>query len=1196
MLSKRKKRLISVVCGTLAVLLLAINGVLIWVMTGPRSLPFFTPYLEGALLPAGSSYKADINDTILYWNGWQHPLSMKVTGVKVISAKGEVFSEFPEISVRLSTLALLTGNVVLNTLELSKPSISLFQNDDGTIVFGISESAEQSTGSTTDFADMLALMQTNDGMRSLYIHNARVRLGNQKLGVFLESPDAEIEVRKTDDGFRGNITLDLLFDDKTSRIDADFRLMPAAKQVHAELVFTDIEPGMLARLMPENEWLRRTDMPVSGWVSVDSDWEGNVSRVELDIDAGPGIVTYDEEFEKPLNVQSLELQALFKDNLNTLEVTNALLRFDKPVLRIAGTVKKHGEDYEVDVKAEGESMPVDELRNYWPKTLAPKSRKWVTGNIGKGTVPKASVALKFAPGELKLRDTPDEAVAAEITVQDASVRYLPKHPPVENVNGVVKFTGKTMRIEANSGTFLADTRASRALLASKDLNAKDTRMQLDMDVDAGAKDIVKFLSLPGMDHAKKLNLLEDAISGRASGNVKLDFIAFSEDDDKEVQKEISGDNLDFDIKAEIVNAAQKEFLNKMDVAAANGAIHLTNKALTFAGKATVNGAPMQIDLKTGLRKADATLYTIVADMPAASLAAFGYGGLDFLKGTLGVNATFNDLAESQTVSGTVDLTDASVKWPEYTFDKPVGKKATLTFETESGQGETRIKQFDLLGADIKVAGSAAMNKQREFIRFKAGTVRYGDNDVSVDYAKKGKGFTLGLKGKSVNISSYLDKGDSEFSSSHIVDMDIDAEVDKVLLGDGKTLSKVKAKIVCDAKRCHTAKIESELLPGKNMRYGIATKGGSRVVEASADDAGEMARALGIFPNMGGGLLSLSGTFDDDKAGSPLTGTLTVKEYSLRDAPVLTRLLTIASLTGLIDSLSGKGLTFQKMKVPFTYVNDVITVKDAKTYGSSIGISMDGTISLKNTELNLKGTFVPAYAVNTLLGNIPIIGELAGGKDGGLIAANFTIKGPYADPQIMVNPLSMLTPGFLRGLFDIFDGEGLPDGGSPKGSKAFPNSKGVMVDEKKDAKSNAGAKPAKEDVKEKDKEEDKAPAAPIRPKRKSDNETDLDDVLPAAGETEIPEAVKEEALPPKELPQQQSPDAPKANVQEPVSKEPEVKSDTPEKMQEQEKKEEPAKVQGESKTESFRTPLPDIRMITDDVEYIDSQGNKLEKKP
>ena len=103
----------------------------------------------------------------------------------------------------------------------------------------------------------------------------------------------------------------------------------------------------------------------------------------------------------------------------------------------------------------------------------------------------------------------------------------------------------------------------------------------------------------------------------------------------------------------------------------------------------------------------------------------------------------------------------------------------------------------------------------------------------------------------------------------------------------------------------------------------------------------------------------------------------------------------------------------------------------------MGITVGGTVDTNTTKLNLKGVVVPAYALNSFIGKIPVIGMLAGGEGEGLIAFNYSVNGTYASPDVSVNPLSGLTPGFLRGIFGVFD---QPDG---KASTPKPTDKPVV---------------------------------------------------------------------------------------------------------------------------------------------------------
>ena len=99
----------------------------------------------------------------------------------------------------------------------------------------------------------------------------------------------------------------------------------------------------------------------------------------------------------------------------------------------------------------------------------------------------------------------------------------------------------------------------------------------------------------------------------------------------------------------------------------------------------------------------------------------------------------------------------------------------------------------------------------------------------------------------------------------------------------------------------------------------------------------------------------------------------------------------------------------------------------RAYGPALGITAKGEIDLRADRSDLQGTIVPAYTVNSVLGKIPVLGELlVGGKGEGVFAVTYRLRGPVGDPEITVNPLSALTPGFLRGLFGLLEGGESPD--------------------------------------------------------------------------------------------------------------------------------------------------------------------------
>ncbi len=182
------------------------------------------------------------------------------------------------------------------------------------------------------------------------------------------------------------------------------------------------------------------------------------------------------------------------------------------------------------------------------------------------------------------------------------------------------------------------------------------------------------------------------------------------------------------------------------------------------------------------------------------------------------------------------------------------------------------------------------------------------------------------------------------------------------------------------------------------------------------------RLFDYYDNMVGGELRLDAVYDDSMPHSPLAGTARVSDFRIVRAPLLTHVLSIAALTGILEALSGEGLAFADMEVPFTDDGRVIEFKDAKASGLSLGVTGAGRIDTENEALHVTGTLVPAYIINSALGRLPIVGRvLTGGEEGGgIFAANYTLSGPVTSPKIEINPLSALAPGFLRNLFGIFE--------------------------------------------------------------------------------------------------------------------------------------------------------------------------------
>ena len=119
----------------------------------------------------------------------------------------------------------------------------------------------------------------------------------------------------------------------------------------------------------------------------------------------------------------------------------------------------------------------------------------------------------------------------------------------------------------------------------------------------------------------------------------------------------------------------------------------------------------------------------------------------------------------------------------------------------------------------------------------------------------------------------------------------------------------------------------------------------------------------------------------------------------------------------LELLGGEGLVFSQLVGDLTWSERALEVANVRTSGGALGLTVDGAFDLTNETVALEGTIVPVYGINRILGMVPILGDLlSGGKGQGIFSATYHFTGPSAQPEVSVNPLAVLAPGFLRNLF------------------------------------------------------------------------------------------------------------------------------------------------------------------------------------
>ena len=333
----------------------------------------------------------------------------------------------------------------------------------------------------------------------------------------------------------------------------------------------------------------------------------------------------------------------------------------------------------------------------------------------------------------------------------------------------------------------------------------------------------------------------------------------------------------------------------------------------------------------------------------------------------------------------------------------------MSFNGSLALGESGINEVSL--------NQAQGNPLQVSVKSRAPAAGKPGNDFSVIY-KGGAIPDITLKGKQLDATvSYESKDNTLLSDFPSLKLAVD--LDELYMTPTMPLTSVSGVLNC-GQRCDVLKIRARA--GKGQIAGnIINDGGVRQLVITSNDAGAFLNALGVTDRMMRGKLELRGRYNDGKYPASFDGKLAVNDFTLKNSQILGRIFSIGSLTGLSNLLTGSGIAFDKLTANLKTNKGIITIEEGRANGTAMGMTVAGTLNTTNTKLMMKGVVVPAYALNSAVGKIPIIGGfLTGGDGGGLIAFNYSVKGSYNDPDVMVNPLSGLTPGFLRGIFGIFD--------------------------------------------------------------------------------------------------------------------------------------------------------------------------------
>lgn len=666
-------------------------------------------------------------------------------------------------------------------------------------------------------------------------------------------------------------------------------------------------------------------------------------------------------------------------------------------------------------------LPVSHAKQLWPWLSAPKARAWVVKNLFDGTLVSTELELASGPGRLT-DGIPYEAdeIHGRFAVRGTRFDIAGDLPPVRDAEGVISFAGNDVDIELKKGT--AWTRSGRTVKATdarmeiRDAHLDPVIGKLDLPIEGAADAIVELASRKPIDAGEKLGIGPDKFTGNVKGRVKA---AIPLEDDVKVTE------IDWSVALDFDNLAIDKEFDGQKLTAAAGTITIDPRAARISARGKLNGTDAKLaivePIGPGGPKAS---QDVTLDLSAKSLAAMAPGLDGILEGPVSVK--LSGQGGRQVVEADLGRANLSIPWMGWS--KGAGVPATARFTLDTQGRNTAIRDLKIDGKSFQVAGDIRL-QDNSVSSMEMSRVRLNrDDNFAVSVSRSGaKGMNITLKGASMDARALI----RQFSSSREealskVDrrpMKITARLDKVIGFDGEALTDVRMDYSGNGTTPLSAAMTGITDTGAAVR--ISHSGGaSRSLEMATADAGSVLRFLDLYGRMRGGDLkvALAGSGD-----GPLSGQIDIRDFVLVNEPRLASLVGRPAPQSDGRSLSDavkKDIDVSRVKFDRGFVlvekgEKYLNMSKGVLRGPLIGTTFQGKLYDGRGRMSVTGTFMPAYGLNRIFGEIPVLGFVLGnGRDRGLIGITYKLAGDAKSPDLQINPISVIAPGIFRSIFEF----------------------------------------------------------------------------------------------------------------------------------------------------------------------------------
>ena len=740
------------------------------------------------------------------------------------------------------------------------------------------------------------------------------------------------------------------------------------------------------------------------------------SSPRLRIDARPF-------FEVAWTVSNLDLSASLDLGAGKVDIASARFGYGD-FNAIASGLYGWGDEYsgrdpdytlQATVKIDGPVTEEDMLA-FWPPDRGGVVREDVKDRFLAGTMENVSLRFDIRPGALANDTMRDDAMQINYEANGVSYRFLDDMPPAMNARVRGKLTGNGLTIDILDGQ-VASWQARQGQVRIDQFKPAGGRLQVTGQASGPIRDLMEVLQDSDLAIGREEGFDVNRLSGVGEGTINLS---------RRLGLPIGQDDMQFSVEGQFRDASLAKVFLDLDLSDAFGRIRVNNELLSITGSGDVEGTAVsftQTDRLDTPPDTKDTRLTVTGAVTSETLNRFGFALRAFVSGEIPIVITAVGAGpDFGRVDIDFDLTPTRLDMLEFGLRKPPGEvaKAQLTYFAPTNARPARYSgfatgtDFDFRG-DIRLFEDNRVDKidlQRAFI-----SSRF---DVSGSVARDPVGGILvTVEGPFLDASDLFGNFGSMGGEGQLAGaLSFEASVKRLKLGDGFDISNGTVSLDVRNGEIEQLTAAGDTSPGQSFLASISRNAaGGRSIDVRADDASFFLMALLDLDFIEGGRLRLTGTFGSED--DPTRMKLKLFDARLVDAPLFTQVLSLASLRGLADTLSGDGVLFTQVEVPLTIRDGRYTVSGGRASGPALGLTVNGFFELAgDRNIDLTGVLVPSFGINSALGGIPIIGDLFVSRDGeGVISLTYGIEGTLEQAQVSINPLSAVTPGVLRRIFE-----------------------------------------------------------------------------------------------------------------------------------------------------------------------------------